>query len=116
MRPSLPERGNMKSRLFSTILFGALAAGQFVFAQSILARNGVEALALQAILETSQSGGYAHPELLVESTWVALHTADTDFRIVDMRPAAAYAAAHIPGAVHLEEGPLRNEEDRFTYL
>src|SRR5207302_727061 len=28
----------------------------------------------------------------------------------------AYAAGHIPGAVRIEEGPLRNSEDPVTYL
>jgi thiosulfate/3-mercaptopyruvate sulfurtransferase len=37
-------------------------------------------------------------------------------RIVDMRAREAYLAGHIPGAVHLSEGPLRNPEDRMTYL
>lgn len=60
--------------------------------------------------------GYAHPEMLVDSAWVAAHARDTGVRVVDMRGAKAYAAGHIPGAVHIEEGPLRNPEDRFTYL
>ncbi len=62
------------------------------------------------------SGGYAHPELLVETDWVAQHLNDPDIRIVDMRDAAAYAAGHIPQSVHVDEGPLRNPEERFTYL
>jgi thiosulfate/3-mercaptopyruvate sulfurtransferase len=60
--------------------------------------------------------GYAHPQMLVETDWVARHARDRNVRLVDMRDAAAYAAGHIPGAVHLEEGPLRNPEDRLTYL
>ena len=49
------------------------------------------------------------PELLVETSWVAAHAADPDVRIIDMRPAADYQAGHIPGAVSLQEGPLRTE-------
>jgi thiosulfate/3-mercaptopyruvate sulfurtransferase len=60
--------------------------------------------------------GYARPQMLVETDWVARHARDRDVRLVDMRDTAAYAAGHIPGAVHLEEGPLRNSEDRLTYL
>jgi thiosulfate/3-mercaptopyruvate sulfurtransferase len=61
-------------------------------------------------------GGYANPQMLVETDWVALHASDPGVRLVDMRGAAAYAAGHIPGAVHVEEGPLRDPEDRLTYL
>jgi thiosulfate/3-mercaptopyruvate sulfurtransferase len=64
----------------------------------------------------AQDAKYARPELLVETGWVADHLTAPDVRIVDMRPAAAYAAGHVPGAVRLEEGPLRNSEDRLTYL
>ena len=71
---------------------------------------------LVAHLETFRSGGYARPELLVETGWVALHGQDPGVRLVDLRSAAAYAAGHIPGAVRLEEGPLRSAEDRLTYL
>lgn len=60
--------------------------------------------------------GHAHPEMLVEPAWLAEHLRDAGLRIVDLRSAAAYQAGHIPGAVQLEEGPLRNPEDRLTYL
>ncbi len=66
--------------------------------------------------EKTGSGAYAHPELLVSTGWVAAHGADRGVRVVDMRPASAYSAGHIPGAVSFEEGPLRNPEDRLTYL
>lgn len=56
------------------------------------------------------------PPLLLDTGWVAMHAHDPDVRIVDMRDAAAYAAGHIPGAVHIQEEPLRNPEDRLTYL
>ena len=55
--------------------------------------------------------GYAHPELLVDPAWVAAHGGDADVRVVDMRDATTYAAGHIPGAVRLDDAPLRNRED-----
>lgn len=67
-------------------------------------------------LPAAEQPGYAHPELLVSTDWVAAHRSDPDVRVVDMRDAAAYAAGHVPGAVRIEEGPLRNSEDRLTYL
>ncbi len=44
---------------------------------------------------------YAHPEVLVETAWVAEHLADPKVRIaeVDYDPAANYELGHVPGAV-----------------
>jgi thiosulfate/3-mercaptopyruvate sulfurtransferase len=44
---------------------------------------------------------YAHPEVLVESDWVASHLADPNVRVaeVDYDPAANYELGHIPGSV-----------------
>jgi thiosulfate/3-mercaptopyruvate sulfurtransferase len=69
-----------------------------------------------AWLPILQPAGYANPQLLAETSWVAEHADEPDVRLVDMRDAAAYAAGHLPGAVRIEEGPLRNPEDRLTYL
>lgn len=78
--------------------------------------EGEDAAALYAFLGTLRSGGYANPDLLVETSWVEVHLKDPAVRVVDLRAAAAYSAGHIPGAVLLAEGPLRGEEDRETYL
>lgn len=43
--------------------------------------------------------GYAHPELLAETSWLGEHLHDPDLRIVDAGPPDAYRRAHIPGAV-----------------
>ena len=43
--------------------------------------------------------GYAAPELLVDTQWLADHLEDGDIRIVDSDVAAAYQRCHIPGAV-----------------
>jgi thiosulfate/3-mercaptopyruvate sulfurtransferase len=50
---------------------------------------------------------YVHPELLVESDWVANHLGDPNLRLVDCRyyfdgrdGHAVYLAGHLPGAVH----------------
>jgi thiosulfate/3-mercaptopyruvate sulfurtransferase len=59
---------------------------------------------------------YARPELLVDTEWVARHAADRGVRLVDMREEAAYVAGHIPGAVRIAEKPLRDPDDRLTYL
>ncbi len=44
---------------------------------------------------------YAHPEVLVESDWLAAHLNDPKIRVaeVDYDPAANYELGHLPGAV-----------------
>jgi thiosulfate/3-mercaptopyruvate sulfurtransferase len=73
-------------------------------------------IALCGQVQAQSPTAYAHPELLVATAWVALHAEDRDVRLVDMRDEKAYAAGHIPGAVRIEEGPLRDPEEQFTYL
>jgi 3-mercaptopyruvate sulfurtransferase SseA len=45
--------------------------------------------------------GYAHPDVLVSTDWVAQHLQDPQVRIVevDYDPSSAYELGHIPGAV-----------------
>lgn len=45
--------------------------------------------------------GYAHPELLADTDWLAENLSNPSIRIVDARPAPQYEAGHIPGAVNL---------------
>ena len=46
--------------------------------------------------------GYAHPELLVETDWLAGRLSDPTVRVVDAPSDEDYALGHIPGAVHLD--------------
>jgi thiosulfate/3-mercaptopyruvate sulfurtransferase len=44
--------------------------------------------------------GYAHPETLVSTDWVAQHLHDPNVRVIEVDPdTTAYEQAHIPGAV-----------------
>lgn len=58
--------------------------------------------------ETAASGastasGYAHPELLVETAWVAEHLKDTNIRLIEAsEDVLLYEVGHIPGAVKLD--------------
>lgn len=52
----------------------------------------------------------------METDWVANHLNDSKTRIVDLRSSEAYAAGHIPGAVRIAEGPLRDPNDPLDYL
>src|SRR5438105_4887385 len=47
--------------------------------------------------------GYAHPEVLVSTDWVAVHLNDTKVRIVEAdEDVLLYEVGHIPGAVKLD--------------
>lgn len=46
--------------------------------------------------------GYARPELIAETDWLAARLGDARLRIVDARAPQQYAAGHIPGAVSLD--------------
>jgi thiosulfate/3-mercaptopyruvate sulfurtransferase len=47
---------------------------------------------------------YAHPEVLVETSWVADHASDPKVRVaeVDYDPAANYQLGHVPGSVLID--------------
>jgi thiosulfate/3-mercaptopyruvate sulfurtransferase len=46
------------------------------------------------------TNGYAHPEVLVETDWVAQHLNDKNIRVVEVDvDTAAYDSGHVPGAV-----------------
>ncbi|MGV3724440.1 MAG: rhodanese-like domain-containing protein [Actinomycetota bacterium] len=78
--------------------------------------QGQEGVALVAYLQTFRAGQWAAPELLVETEWMSQHLKAPKTRIVDMRSEAAYAAGHIPGAVRVSSGPLRDPKDQLDYL
>src|SRR5688500_16744128 len=63
----------------------------------------------------SAQAGYARPELLVDTAWLAQHLNDSNIRIVDMR-ARGYAEGHIPEAVFLDNNWIRNPKAPSTFL
>lgn len=61
--------------------------------------------------------GYARPELLVETSWLAEHLDDPSLRIVDADYPASFARAHIPGAVgHLSQNIYLKTQDGDTFI
>jgi len=58
---------------------------------------------------------YAHPEQLVETDWVAQHSADAGVRVVDMRQ-NGYGEGHVPGAVYLSPLAIRDAKAAPTFL
>ncbi len=45
--------------------------------------------------------GYAHPELLADTDWLASRLTDPKLRVIDARQPEQYATNHVPGAVNL---------------
>jgi thiosulfate/3-mercaptopyruvate sulfurtransferase len=73
------------------------------------------AFLLALMLGTQAAAGYARPELLVDTTWLAQHLKDPNVRIVDMR-ARGYADGHIPEAVFLDNNWIRNPKAPPSFL
>ncbi|HJU43089.1 MAG TPA: sulfurtransferase [Vicinamibacterales bacterium] len=70
---------------------------------------------LFALLIGAQTAGYARPDLLVDTAWLAQHLNDPNVRIVDMR-ARGYTDGHIPEAVFLDNNWIRNPKAPPTFL
>ncbi len=61
--------------------------------------------------------GYARPELLAETEWLAEHLGDANLRIVDCDSPDAYNRAHIPGAVNVGTNPnVKGEDGASTHV
>jgi len=70
---------------------------------------------LTLMLGMQTAGGYARPELLVDTAWLAQHLNDPNVRVVDIR-ARGYAESHIPEAVFVDSNWIRNPKAAPTYL
>jgi len=57
--------------------------------------------------------GYAHPELLAETDWLAGQLGRSDIRIIDIRERQAYDAGHLPGAVWYDRTLLKDPDDKL---
>lgn len=61
--------------------------------------------------------GYAHPEVLVSTDWVAAHLEDPGVRIVESNEdPLLYPSGHIPGAVEVDWTRDLNDQVRRDYL
>ena len=50
-----------------------------------------------------EARGYAHPEVLVSTDWVAPHLNDPSIRIIESNEdTLLYASGHVPGAVNVD--------------
>jgi thiosulfate/3-mercaptopyruvate sulfurtransferase len=73
------------------------------------------AAALALAMGAQAPAGYARPQLLVDTAWLADHLHDSAIRIVDLR-ARGYADAHVPNAVWLDNNWIRNPNAPPTFL
>ena len=61
--------------------------------------------------------GYAHPEVLVSTDWVAEHLNDPNVRLVESNEdTLLYASGHVPGAVHVDWTTDLNDPLRRDYI
>jgi thiosulfate/3-mercaptopyruvate sulfurtransferase len=69
---------------------------------------------MEATLEEIKAKGYARPEMLVSTAWVAEHLNDPNVRVVESdEDALLYDQGHIPGAVKIDwEGDLNDPVTR----
>lgn len=64
-----------------------------------------------------ESRGYAHPEKLVTTDWVAQHAADADVRVIESNEdPLLYPSGHIEGAVEVDWTRDLNDPVRRDYL
>jgi thiosulfate/3-mercaptopyruvate sulfurtransferase len=84
--------------LIATIILGACAAPE----------SQPGAAANQAVADT-----YAHPGVLVDTTWVREHLDDSQVRFIDVSSSPdVYAAGHLPGAQYIDwQTDLTNPDD-----
>ncbi len=61
--------------------------------------------------------GYAHPETLVSTEWVAEHLNDPNVRIIESNEdTLLYPSGHIPGAVQVDWTADLNDQVRREYI
>ena len=73
-------------------------------------------LAITTAVVWSSAAGYARPELLAETEWLAQHLSDPNLRIVDMRAENAYRQGHIPGAVNIGWEALKDPDNEVYVI
>ena len=70
---------------------------------------------LAVVIGAQSAAGYARPELLVDTAWLAQHVTDSNIRIVDLRP-RGYGDGHVPEAVWLDNNWIRNPKAPPDFL
>ncbi len=66
---------------------------------------------------TIEEKGYAHPEVLASTEWVAGHSRDAGVRLIESNEdTLLYASGHVPGAVHVDWTSDLNDQIRRDYI
>jgi len=61
--------------------------------------------------------GYAHPDKLVSTNWVAEHLNDPSVRLIESNEdTLLYASGHVPGAVHVDWTADLNDQIKRDYI
>ena len=60
--------------------------------------------------------GFAHPELLADTAWLAEHLNDPNLVVVDTDVAAGYSRGHIPGAVLVPDNFEKDPDTDRTFI
>jgi thiosulfate/3-mercaptopyruvate sulfurtransferase len=61
--------------------------------------------------------GYAHPDVLVSTAWVADHLNDPNVRVIESNEdTLLYSSGHVPGAVHVDWTSDLNDKIRRDYI
>jgi thiosulfate/3-mercaptopyruvate sulfurtransferase len=63
-----------------------------------------------------EPAGYAEPDLLAETDWLAGKLGDPSLVIVDIRKKEAYEAGHIPGAVWYDQAALKDPDEKLYVI
>ena len=59
--------------------------------------------------------GYVHPEQLVDTAWVAIHSKDANVRVLDVRR-SGYEDGHIPDALWLDPESIRDTANAPSFM
>lgn len=59
--------------------------------------------------------GYAHPEQLVDTAWVAAHARDAEVRVLDLRR-SGFEEGHVPDAMWLDPESIRDAANAPTFM
>ncbi len=60
--------------------------------------------------------GYAEPDLLAETDWLAGQLGNASLVVVDIRKKEAYDAGHIPGAVWYDQAALKDPDEKLYVI
>jgi thiosulfate/3-mercaptopyruvate sulfurtransferase len=112
----LRSRAGMPSALRQSPRWGSMAFRGPISALCWMVIGCMLGVSVAAPAAGGAAGGYARPELLAETAWLAQHLTDPGIRIVDMRAEGAYQKGHIPGAVHLGWKALKDADDELHVI